>query len=125
MNAHANQHYLNTDRPVYELGYLLKQLSPNFSAAVAPTKEDTQIAQAASAHAQAASHAILAGLEALGSLLAVAGGNESDALDARGIMHLGYLVKHLAVEAQFMQEMGDSLHNACIQHAQRDGGEHE
>ncbi|MGV3655247.1 MAG: hypothetical protein ACO1N5_13640 [Noviherbaspirillum sp.] len=56
------------------------------------------------------------GLEALGQFIFVAGTNEHNDTDERSLANLGCLIKHIAVEAQFLRETGWSIREALGLH---------
>ncbi len=107
--APPNPYYLNPERAPYELGNLLLQLPEKFSP-FTPQRADVLLkASAAASHAHNANHVLLHGLEAIGKTLFVAGTNESWELGPETLAHLGFLIQHLAVEAQFLQETEQQL----------------
>lgn len=114
MNITENPHFRNVERAPYELGHLLKQLSPAFSERGEATPGDRLIAEAAMRHAENASHTVICGLEALGQVIFVAGANEENRIDGQTLASLGYLIKHLAVEAQFLHETEWTIHEELV-----------
>ncbi|CUI04701.1 hypothetical protein [Massilia scottii] len=114
MNARApNPHFGFVERAPYELGYLLNKLPVDFSSRSKLTADERLIAQAASMHASNANSELMNGLEALGQVIAHAALNpDRGGLDKHQMMSLGALVKHVAVEAQFLQELDFRLSEA-------------
>jgi hypothetical protein len=108
-----NPHFRHCERAPYELGHLLMKLQPaSFSAerAEAALAEHPRLAvEAAMCHASNANETLMHGIEALGHILYVAAENEDCGLDMRAVRNLGPLLSHIAVEAQFLQELGWSL----------------
>ena len=109
MSLAENPHFGNVERAPYQLGQLLTQLPPDFSRSGHITPDSRQIAEAAMRHAENAAYAVMDGLEALGQVMFVAGSNEENHVDGRTIANLGYLVKHLAVELQFLHHIEEEI----------------
>lgn len=94
--------FKNAEQAAYELPWLLRRLGQDSAAALSP--EQRLIAQAAQGHAYNASDDVLSGIEAIGSLLFIAGNNDQWPLNSTQLCNIGVLIKHLAVEAQFLKE---------------------
>lgn len=108
-----NPHFRFVERAPYELGYLLNKLPADFSSHSKLTAEERLIAEAASMHASNANLELMNGLEVLGQVIAYAATNPEDAgLDKYQMMSLGTLIKHVAVEVQFLQELDYRLSEA-------------
>lgn len=105
----GNPYLGNVDRAPYELGHLLRHLSPHLPAPAMMDSEERKIAEAVQQHAENTSTTLLRGMEALGKLMSAAGCDRSGDIDQRTVMGLGELVAHLAVEAQLMQELSESM----------------
>jgi hypothetical protein len=104
-----NPHFARIPRAAYEIGHLLKKLPTNFSA-YEPLDPDTRLmAEAAKQHASNANDTLMHGIEALGSVVSIAGGNQDGEISQTSLMRLGELIAHLSVEAQFMQELDWSI----------------
>ena len=101
----ANPHIKNISRAPYELGYLLKNMPAGFSRYEPMTPESRLVADAVQNHADNASNTLLHGIEAIGQMLMTAALNEGGEISSMHLVHLGGLIEHLAVEAQFMQEI--------------------
>lgn len=116
MNAPVpNPHFRFVERAPYELGYLLNKLPADFSSHSKLTADERLIAEAASMHASNANLELMNGLEVLGQVIAHAATNPDDAgIDKDQMMSLGTLIKHLAVEAQFLQELDFRLSEALL-----------
>lgn len=108
-----NPHFRFVERAPYELGYLLNRLPPDFSSHSKLTAEERLIAEAASMHASNANLELMNGLEVLGQVIAHAATNPEDAgFDKHQMMSLGTLIKHIAVEVQFLHELDYRLSGA-------------
>jgi hypothetical protein len=114
-----NPHFERIERAPYELGYLLKKIPERFSSLEPQTEESCLIAVAAAQHASNANDTVMYGLEALGQILFVASNNEQNEVCPRLIGHIGSLIQHLAVEAQFLQETADNLRYALNEQEKR------
>lgn len=99
-----NPHLKQIERAPYELGYLLQSVPADFSPFKPQTPETYLMAEAVVTHASNANEALLSGLEALGGILFVVSANNDFGVEKHQLANLGCLIKHLAVEAQFMQE---------------------
>ena len=109
MSLAENPHFGNVERAPYQLGQLLAQLPPEFSHSGPITPDSRQIAEAAIQHAENAASTVMDGLEALGHFIFVASTNEENHVDGQATANLGYLIKHLAVELQFLHEIGAEI----------------
>jgi len=114
--ASKNPHFNNSERPAYELPYLIANLGP-VTGSTKLSADQVQMIQAAQCHAINASDTILTGIESIGQLLYIAGGSDDDT-DSQHFRNLGQLIKHLAVEAQHLQQvdadMGSLLRQAKV-----------
>ena len=123
MNATAptssNPHFNHIDRAPYELGHLLKQLPANFSSASAVEPDVLLIAEAAISHASNANNTVMHGIEVLGQMMFLVGTNTDYDMERGTLSDLGYLLQHLAVEAQFLQETEGSLSETVSEHRKR------
>lgn len=100
-----NPYLKNTSRAPQELAQLLQGL-PHFASQIEATDTDTlQQAAAAAQHADNARATLLSGLEALGTIIFVAGVNDDHGLRNDTIADLGCLIQHLAVELQMLNEV--------------------
>lgn len=115
----GNPYYRNPDRAPYELGHLLQQLPSDFGLTPAAAPEHMQIASAIERHADAAGSTILCGIEAIGRLMEIAGTHEEEVISAHTLFCLGDLLRHLAVEGQYVRGIGDSMAYATALRAQR------
>jgi hypothetical protein len=115
----ANLYYKNEDRAAYELGHLMQQLPVDFGVAPAVEAKHVQIATAAEQHAHLAGNTILGGIEAIGQLMQLAGANDDEAVSHHALYNLGDLLRHLAVEGQYLREVSDSLAHATAVYGQR------
>jgi hypothetical protein len=100
-----NRHFARIERAPYEIGRLLKKLPVDFSAHEPLTPDNRLIAEAAQQHASNANDTLMRGLEAIGDVVSMAGGNQDGEVSQVSLMRLGELITHLSVEAQFMQEL--------------------
>jgi hypothetical protein len=114
-----NPHFNHIERAPYELGHLLQQLPADFSSLSAVEPDVLLIAEAAISHATNANSTVMHGIEALGQMLFLAGTNTDFDLERSSISDLGCLLKHLAVEAQFLQETESNLSYAVSEHRKR------
>jgi len=113
-------HPQKINRAPYELSYLLNQLPTDLSS-TSLTKQDLVIAGAARNLAMSANHSLMSGLEALGKVMSVAGGNADDEIDSSTVADLGSLVRHMAAEARFLQETESYLNGAIDAQIKRMG----
>ena len=111
--ASKNPHFNNSERPAYELPYIIANLG-SVTGSTKLSADQVQMIEAAQSHAINASDTILTGIESIGQLLYIAGG--SDDVETQHFRNLGQLIKHLAVEAQHLQQvdadMGSLLRQA-------------
>jgi hypothetical protein len=94
--------FKNAEQAAYELPWLLRRLGQGSASTLTP--EQQLLAQAAEGHAYNASDDVLSGIEAIGSLLFIAGNNDQWPLNSSQLCNIGTLLRHLAVEAQFLKE---------------------
>jgi len=120
VDAGANPYYSNHDRAPYELGHLLQQLPADFGLAPAVELKHVQMASAAEAHAHVAGDTVLSGIEAIGHLMEAAGTSGEESMQAHTLFCLGGLLRHLAVEGQYLRGVGDSLAHAVALYGKRD-----
>lgn len=120
VDVDANPYYSNQERAPYELGHLLQQLPADFGLAPAVELKHVQIASAAEAHAHAAGNTVLSGIEAIGHLMEAAGTSGEESMPAHTLFCLGGLLRHLAVEGQYLRGVGDSLAYAVALYGKRD-----
>jgi hypothetical protein len=120
VEAAPNPYYTNPDRAPYELGHLLQQLPADFGVSPVVEPKHVQMAAAAEAHAHAAGSTIWSGIEAIGHLVEMAGTNEEEGLPLHTLFCLGGLLRHLAVEGQFLEGVGNSMAYANALYAKRD-----
>ncbi|HEX8615640.1 MAG TPA: hypothetical protein VF800_30530 [Telluria sp.] len=108
MNA-PNPHFNHIERAPYEFGHLIMKLPADFPAAHVMSSDERQQIEAAISHASNANWSLMNGLEAIGHLLFGAA-NNSDFPPATIVLEgIAGLIKHLAVEAQFLQEQHGNL----------------
>jgi len=112
----TNPHFEHVARAPYELGHLLKKMPADFSRVNSITADDRLIAEAAIDHARNANDTLMHGLEALGHLMFVAGTNDNSGIDSSDIASLGYLISHIAVESEFLQETKWSIREILDAH---------
>lgn len=129
LGAVGNPKFKNADRAAYELGHLLLELPGEFGFSYEADKPHMHAAAAAESHANNASHSILNGIEAIGKLMEVAGANGHTGLEPHAVLCLGDLLRHLAVEAQFMRDVSANLAYSIATHetgqvARQQGGRH-
>lgn len=99
-----NPYFRNAERPMYELGYLLRKMPDGLSPR--ELSADTHmVAEAARQHASNGISAAFSSIQAIGQLLAVAAGNDEAEIPQICQMDLGYLVQNLASEGQLMVEV--------------------
>ena len=113
-----NPYFKNPERAPYELGHLLMKLPANLG--MAPVVDDAhmQMAAAAGDHASEACRSLLSGLEAVGQLMEIAGVNGDEEISSHTLLCLGELVRHLAVEGQFLRETADRMEIATRSYRQ-------
>lgn len=104
-----NPHFKNAERAAYELGHLLMELPPDIGMDSAADMAHMKMAAAAEEHASEASRSVLNGLEAVGKLMEMAGANDDEKISSHTLLCLGELVRHLAVEGQFLRETADRM----------------
>lgn len=107
-----NPYLRNVGRAAYELPILLQQLPSDLYDAEPLSPDALLIAKAASKHLYSARVSVLSGLEALGRVMASAAQNSDDKVDDADFYNLGYLISHLAVEAQWLWDTQDELEHA-------------
>lgn len=108
-----NPRLQNIQRAPYELGYLLRQLREgDFAKGASMGDETSQVADAIWHHAGNAQGTLIAGLEALGNLMFVAGANGEYELPDNTLAGIGPLISHIAQELQFLTETERSMHDA-------------
>ncbi|MCE3265253.1 MAG: hypothetical protein K0R43_4332, partial [Pseudoduganella sp.] len=83
------------------------------------SEEHMQVALAAKHHAGNAGHTLLGGIEVIGSLIEAVGDAGHTALEPYAQQRLGNLLRYLAVEAQFMQEIAGNLAFSINDYQQR------
>lgn len=105
MTSFKNSHFKNVDRAPYEIGHLLQSLPPDFAHYKEQPAEVHGVAEAIERHAYNAKGTILSGLEAIGSVMFAAGTNENCGVDKQSIADIGLLLRHLAVELQYLIEI--------------------
>lgn len=120
--AAPNPYFANPDRAPYELGQLLQQLPADFGISPVAELKHVQMASAAEAHANAAGVTIMSGIEAIGQLVEMAGANEEETVPAYTLFCLGGLLRHLAVEGQYLGSVSGSLAYANALYAKRGMG---
>lgn len=110
--APTNPYLRHMHHAPYELANLLSEL-PCRASNIKKTDKDMQLkAEAAAAHASNASSTLLFGLQALGSLMFVAGTNENYSLEQGELADLGCLIRHLANELHAMTEIEQEFDKA-------------
>jgi hypothetical protein len=102
MISARNPHIQNVERAAYELGNLLLGFDKPMSVTAKLSEDDLDKLDAIETHAYNARESVLDGIEAIGALLYQAADNDSSNLDRLTLRHIGSLVRHLAVEAQFL-----------------------
>lgn len=100
-----NPHFARIDRAPFEIGRLLQRMPEVFSAHAPINADDRLLGEAIAQHAENASQTLLSGLEAIGHVLQVACNNKEWTVDSDRLSQLGGLIVHLAVEAQFLEEI--------------------
>ncbi|MFB9242392.1 hypothetical protein IV454_16225 [Massilia antarctica] len=100
----ANPHFENRDRAPYQFGSLLRQLPSHFPVDHVMSSDERLMVAAAIKHAFNANYMLMSGIEAIGHLLFSAANSSDFPPSATVLEHLGGLIKHIAVEAQFLQE---------------------
>jgi len=116
----ANPYYKNIDRAPYELGHLMQELPTDFGIAPAVELKHVHIASAAETHSHVAGNTILSGIEAIGQLMEAAGTSGEESLSSHTLFSLGGLLRHLAVEGQYLRGVGDSLAYSVALYGERD-----
>ncbi|NHZ40087.1 hypothetical protein [Massilia aquatica] len=105
----TNPHFENRERAPYEFGSLLRQLPSSFPADHVMSSDERQMVTAAIKHAFNANYMLMSGIEAIGHLLFSAANSSDFPPSATVLEHLGGLIKHIAVEAQFLQEQREEM----------------
>lgn len=104
-----NPHFHNLERAPYEFGHLIRKLPGDFPAGQAMSSDERMQAKAAIDHAYNANYTLMNGIEAIGHLLFTAGSNHDHPTEAHVLADIGMLIKHIGVEAQFLQEQQADL----------------
>ncbi|ATQ78307.1 hypothetical protein CR152_30195 [Massilia violaceinigra] len=104
----GNPHFHHIERAPYEFGHLIRQLAGDFHGHVMSSDERQQ-AKAAINHAHNANYTLMNGIEAIGHLLFTAGNNADYPTEVGVLENIGMLIKHIGVEAQFLQEQQADL----------------
>ena len=107
-----NPHFARIDRAPFEIGRLLQQMPQVFSAFLPIDPDDRLLGEAVAQHADNANQTLLNGIEAIGHILQIAGANKDWTVDTDQVSRLGGLIVHLAVEAQFLQEIESNFRYA-------------
>lgn len=103
--------YLNDrDRPIYAVFRLVQQLPSDITNAGPLTHDQSQMAAAVAFYAEAAYKIIFDGLAEIGKLISDVTTDYADR-----VPHLGGLIRHLSIEAQFMQETAADYRDAAMQ----------
>ena len=118
-----NPHFNHINRAPYELGTLLHQIPLPFiyNDAYRATEDELLIAEAAAQHARNGNVTVMRGTEAIGAMLTAAAAFEDWEVDANQLQHLGELVRHLAVEGQFLQFTDTNLRQVVNKRKGRTG----
>ena len=116
MMPRKNPHFSRLNRAPYELGCFLQKLPENFSPYAPASAELVLIADAAAQHAENANTTIMSGIEAIGALMVTAAGDEEAEFGRGEIGSLGDLLRHLAVESQFLQHTMHDLRWTVREH---------
>lgn len=116
-----NPHFARVERAPFEIGRLLQRMPEVFSAYLPIEPDHRLLGEAVAQHADNANQTLLSGLEALGHVLQVAGSNKEWTVDPDQISRLGGLIVHLAVEAQFLQEVESNFRYAIDADDKRQG----
>lgn len=103
-----NPFFTNPERPVYEIGNLLRQL-PDSLVRSELTPETRLVAEAVRHHAINGVSTVFSSIQALGELMTIAAGNEKEEVSAMCQMEIAYLFQNLASEGQFMSETESSM----------------
>lgn len=113
----ANPYIQHLDRAPYELGCLIAKMPQFLPRDRALTADELHMSQAVSVHAGNALDSIEHGLEALGAALFSASECRDFPLRQQHIGAIGTLIKHLAIESQFIR--------SCLDSATSDQSNHE
>lgn len=108
MASSHSPHFQHAERAPYEIGHLLLKLPADFSSYSTQPADLHDIADALELHVYNAKEAIMSGLEALGAVMSTAATNPNCSVENKTVSHLGWLVKHLSVELQFLNEVDDT-----------------
>lgn len=93
-------------RPAYELPSLMKVIGVDGGG---PMDDGMRNAvEAAAQHANNAKETLLEGIETIGSLMMQLS-QLSDAIDGRDLVGIGGLVRHIAVEVQYLVDVEDEM----------------
>lgn len=103
-----NPHFHDIDRAPYEFASLIRKLPGDFPGDVMSSDERQQV-EAAITHAQNINFALMNGIEAIGHLLFSSATNAEFPPSVGTLENLAGLIKHIAVEAQFVQEQRGDL----------------
>jgi hypothetical protein len=103
--------YLNDpDRPIFAVCRLMRQLPDDITNARKLTPDQAQMAHAVAFYAHEIQRTVVSGLAELGKLM-----HESESTCADSMPNLGRLIKHLSVEAEFMQDAAQDYKDAAME----------
>lgn len=103
-----NPFFKNPERPVYEIGGLLRQL-PDGLVPSELTPETRLVAEAIRDHAMNGVSSVFTSVQALGELMTIAAGNDKEEISAQCQMNIAFLFQNLGSEGQFMAETENSM----------------
>ena len=103
-----NPFFKNPERPVYEIGGLLRQL-PEGLVPSELTSETRLVAEAVRLHALNGVSSVFSSIQALGELMTIAAGNRQEEISPICQMDIAFLFQNLGSEGQFMSETENSM----------------
>ena len=109
MSPDKNPHFNHISRAPYELGNLLKGMPPDVSMYEPQSADTCLMAAAAQQHATNGLSTLLDGLEALGSLMVIAGSCDDLNVGNDVVRSLGAMIEHIAVDIQHLYEVEQDM----------------
>jgi urease gamma subunit len=111
-NPPQNPYLNDPDRPIFAVCRLMRLLPDDIANARTLTPDQAQMAHAVAFYAHEIQRTVVSGLAEIGKLM-----HESASTCADSMPNIGRLIKHLGVEAEFMQdaaqEYRDAVKEAC------------
>jgi hypothetical protein len=110
-NSHTNPYLNDSDRAIFTFYRLMRQLPDDITNASPLTFDQTQMAFAVAFYAREMHEILVRGLVEISRLMP-----ESDSEYGDGILALGQMIRHLNVEAEFMQEVASDYRDVALEY---------